>query len=71
MTNSGSNSITVINLLDGSVITPQAPSFFDTGATPFGVAVLSRTGQAVVANNGSNTVTILDEKGSNGSFEAP
>ncbi len=71
VTNSGSNSITVINLLDGSVITPQAPSFFDTGATPFGVAVLSRTGQAVVANNGSNTVTILDEKGSNGTFRSP
>ena len=71
VTNSGSNSITVINLLDGSVITPQAPSFFDTGATPFGVAVLSRTGQAVVANNGSNSVTVLDEKGSNGTFQSP
>ena len=71
VTNSGSNSITVINLLDGSVITPQAPSFFDTGATPFGVAVLSRTGQAVVANNGSNSVTILDEKGDNGTFKSP
>ena len=71
VTNSGSNSITVINLMDGSVITPQAPSFFDTGATPFGVAVLSRTGQAVVANNGSNSVTVLDEKGSNGTFQNP
>jgi DNA-binding beta-propeller fold protein YncE len=71
VTNSGSNSITVVNLLDGSVITPQAPSFFGTGATPQGVAILARTGQAVVANNGSNSVTVLDEKGNDGTFNSP
>jgi YVTN family beta-propeller protein len=71
VTNSGSNSISVVNLLDGSQITPQSPSFFATGAIPYGVAVLARTGQAVVANNGSNTLTVLDEKGLNNVFNAP
>jgi DNA-binding beta-propeller fold protein YncE len=71
VTNSGSNSISVVNLLDGSQITPQSPSFFSTGATPYGVAILARTGQAVVANNGSNDVTVLDEKGANLVFNSP
>ncbi len=71
VTNSGSNSISVVNLLDGTQITPQAPSFFTTGAVPQGVAVLARTGQAVVTNNGSNDVTVLDEKGLDNVFNSP
>lgn len=71
VTNSGSNSISVVNLLDGTQIAPQAPSFFTTGATPQGVAVLALTGQAVVTNNGSNDVTVLDEKGLDGVFNSP
>ena len=71
VTNSGSNSISVVNLLDGSQIPPQAPSFFTTGATPYGVAVLPRTGQAVTVNNGSNDATVLDEKGLDGAFNSP
>jgi DNA-binding beta-propeller fold protein YncE len=71
VTNSGSNNISVVNLLDGSQITPQSPSFFATGAIPYGVGVLARTGQAVVANNGSNTITVLDEKGLNNVFNSP
>src|SRR5580700_8792730 len=71
VTNSGSNSISVVNLLDGSQITPQSPSFFATGAIPYGVGILARTGQAVVGNNGSNTITVLDEKGLNNVFNAP
>jgi len=71
VTNSGSNSISVVNLLDGTQITPQAPSFFTTGAVPQGVAVLARSGLAVVTNNGSNDVTVLDEKGLNNVFNSP
>jgi DNA-binding beta-propeller fold protein YncE len=71
VTNSGSDSISVVNLLDGSQITPQSPSFFATGAIPYGVGILARTGQAVVANNGSNTITVLDEKGLNNVFNSP
>jgi DNA-binding beta-propeller fold protein YncE len=71
VTNSGSNSISVVNLLDGTQITPQSPSFFTTGATPYGVAILARTGQAVVANNGTNDVTVLDEKGIDNVFNSP
>ena len=71
VTNSGSNSISVVNLLDGSQITPQSPSFFSTGATPYGVAILPRTGQAVVANYGSNNATVLDEKGVDLVFNSP
>jgi DNA-binding beta-propeller fold protein YncE len=71
VTNSGSDSISVINLLNGATITPQAPSFFATGTTPVGVAVLARSGLAVVSNFGSNNATILDEKGVSGTFEVP
>jgi DNA-binding beta-propeller fold protein YncE len=71
VTNSGSNNVSVVSLLDGSLITPQAPSFFDTGASPQGVAILPRTGQAVIANNGSNSLTVLDEKGNAGTFNSP
>jgi len=71
VTNSGSNSISVVNLLDGSQIVPQSPSFFTTGATPYGVAILPRTGQAVVANYGSNDATVLDEKGVDLVFNSP
>lgn len=71
VTNSVSGTISVVNLLNGSLISPQSPSFFITGTMPYGVAILPRTGQAVVANNGSNSVTILDEKGIDGTFNSP
>jgi DNA-binding beta-propeller fold protein YncE len=71
VTNSGSDSISVVNLLNGAQIVPQSPSFFSTGATPYGVGILARTGQAVVANNGSNNVTVLDEKGIDNVFNSP
>ena len=71
VTNSVSGTISVVDLLHGSLITPQSPSFFTAGTTPYGVAILPRTGQAVVANNGSNSVTVLDEKGIDGTFNSP
>ncbi|MGC1966129.1 MAG: hypothetical protein WA673_06700 [Candidatus Acidiferrales bacterium] len=71
VTNSGNGTISLVNLLTGTLITPQSPSFFNTGTTPYGVAILGRTGQAVVANNGSNDVTVLDEQGLNGVFNSP
>ncbi len=71
VTNAASNSISVINLLNGTLIVPQVPSAFSTGTMPVGVAVLERSGLAVVTNNGSNDVTILDEKGVSGTFQPP
>jgi DNA-binding beta-propeller fold protein YncE len=71
VTNSGSDSISVVNLLNGAQIMPQSPSFFATGAAPYGVGILAQTGQAVVANNGSNDVTVLDEKGIDNVFNSP
>jgi DNA-binding beta-propeller fold protein YncE len=71
VTNSGSNSISVVNLLNGLQVGPQSPSFFATGTTPYGVAILAYTGQAVVANYGSNDATVLDEKGINNVFNSP
>lgn len=71
VTNSGSGTISLVNLLNGTLLTPQSPSFFNTGTSPYGVAILGRTGQAVVANFGSNDVTVLDEKGLNGVFNSP
>jgi DNA-binding beta-propeller fold protein YncE len=71
VTNSGSGSISVVNLLTGTLITPQSPTSFLTGASPFGVAVLPRLGLAFVVNNATNDATILDEAGSNGVFAPP
>ena len=71
VTNSGSGSISVVNLLDGSLLNPQSPTSFLTGASPFGVAVLPRLGLAFVVNNASNTATVLDEVGLNGVFKPP
>ncbi|MFZ1975218.1 MAG: hypothetical protein WAU89_20400 [Candidatus Acidiferrales bacterium] len=71
VTNSGSGTISLVNLLTGALISPQSPSFFNTGTAPYGVAIAGRTGQAVVTNNGSNDVTVLDEKGLNGVFNSP
>jgi DNA-binding beta-propeller fold protein YncE len=71
VTNSGSGSISVIDLLGGKIIPPQSSTSFLTGANPFGVAVLPRLGLAFVVNNGSNNATILDEAGSNGVFAPP
>src|SRR6202522_4140633 len=71
VTNSGSGSISVVNLLDGSLLNPQSPTSFLTGASPFGVAVLPRLGLAFVVNNASNPATVLDEVGLNGVFNPP
>ena len=71
VTNSGSGNISVVNLLTGTVVTPQSSSSFLTGASPFGVAVLPRLGLAFVVNNGSNSATILDEAGLNLAFAPP
>jgi len=71
ITNSGSNNISVVDLLTGTVISPQSATSFDTGANPLGVAVLPRLGLAFVVNNGSNNLTVLDEVGFNGTFAQP
>jgi DNA-binding beta-propeller fold protein YncE len=71
VTNSGSGSISVVDLLTGAVIMPQSSTSFLTGANPEGVAVLPRLGLAFVVNNGTNNATILDEAGSNGVFAPP
>lgn len=71
VTNSGSDTVSIVNLLTGEVVTPQSSSSFLTGSSPFGVAVLPRLGLAFVVNNGSNNATILDEAGLNGAFAPP
>jgi DNA-binding beta-propeller fold protein YncE len=71
ITNSGSGNVSVVDLLTGTVITPQSSSSFLTGASPFGVAVLPRLGLAFVVNHASNSATILDEAGLNGAFAPP
>jgi DNA-binding beta-propeller fold protein YncE len=71
VTNSGSDDVSIVNLITGQVVTPQSSSSFLTGSSPFGVAVLPRLGLALVVNNGSNNATILDEAGLNGAFAPP
>jgi DNA-binding beta-propeller fold protein YncE len=51
------NGISPLSLGNVGVILPT----ISTGTTPLGVAVDSRLGTAVVANNGSNNATVIDE----------
>jgi DNA-binding beta-propeller fold protein YncE len=57
---SGCNMVALINLSTG------VGSTVAVGVNPAGVAVLSRLGKAIVANNGSNNASIVDENGGNG-----
>jgi YVTN family beta-propeller protein len=66
VTNSGSGSASVVDLVGGTVLTT-----LPTGANPFGVAVLPRLGLAFTVNNGTNDGTILDEVGVNGVYAPP
>jgi YVTN family beta-propeller protein len=66
VTNSGSGSASVVDLVGGTVLTT-----LPTGANPFGVAVLPRLGVAFTVNNGTNDGTILDEVGVNGVYAPP
>ncbi|MGH9687130.1 MAG: YncE family protein, partial [Candidatus Acidiferrales bacterium] len=72
VTNSGSGTASLVSLAQG----PESPlslgpvgelsySPVQVGDVPQGVAVLSRGGAAVVANNGSNNATVIDETGTN------
>ncbi|MGH9682615.1 MAG: hypothetical protein ACRD4S_03245 [Candidatus Acidiferrales bacterium] len=63
VTNSGDNTVSLVNLLTGTTI---SPSPVPVGQSPLGVATLPRLGLAVVANNGSNNATVVDETGVNG-----
>jgi DNA-binding beta-propeller fold protein YncE len=56
VTNSGSNTVSVVNLTNGTAASPIA-----VGADPIGVAVLPRLALAVVANNGDNTFTVIND----------
>jgi DNA-binding beta-propeller fold protein YncE len=69
VTNSGDNTVSILNLLTGTPI--PSGSIVSVGSNPTGVSVIDRLGLAVVANGSSNNVTILDEKGINGVFAAP
>jgi YVTN family beta-propeller protein len=66
VTNSGSGSASVVDLVGATVLTT-----LPTGANPFGVAVLPRLGLAFTVNNGTNDATILDEVGLNGVYAPP
>ena len=61
VTNSGSGTVTLVDLAPGSV--GSILSTVPVGTSPQGVAVLSRTGQAVVANQGSNNASVITVTG--------
>jgi len=69
VTNYADGTVSIINLLTGTPISPGSP--VAVGSNPEGVGVLPRLGLAVVANNGSNNATIIDERGVDGVFNAP
>jgi len=56
VTNSNSNSVSVVNLTTG-MASPQIP----TGTNPVGIAVLPRLGLAVTANTGSNDFSVVSD----------
>src|SRR5260370_13556937 len=64
VTNSGCNSISVIDINPAHLSPPPGTTAFGSvqsipvGATPQGVAVSSHLGMAVVANNGAGTASI-------------
>jgi DNA-binding beta-propeller fold protein YncE len=72
VTNSGDGTASLVSLAQG-LNSPQSLgpvgelpySPVQVGSTPAGVAVLPRFGAAVVANNGSNDATVIDETGAN------
>ena len=61
VTNSVDDTVSLINLLTGTVINPTTP--IPVGATPEGVAVNPRLGLAAVANFASNNLSVLDDTG--------
>jgi DNA-binding beta-propeller fold protein YncE len=63
VTNSGDNTVSLVDLLTGTTI---SPSPVPVGQSPLGVATLPRLGLAVVANNGSNNATVVDVTGVKG-----
>lgn len=72
VTNSGDGTASLISLANGAEapgslgpVGPLSYSPVQVGSTPAGVAVASRLGVAIVANNGSNNVTAIDETGNN------
>ena len=68
ITNSADNTVSLVDLTTGNVEVPFNLESLVTGTTPQGVAVIPRfgqAGQAVVANNGSNTFTVIDLSGTN------
>jgi YVTN family beta-propeller protein len=68
VTNSADNKVSLVDLTTGDVEVPFNPESVVTGTTPQGVAVIPRfgqAGQAVVANNGSDSFTVIDLSGTN------
>lgn len=55
VSNSGSNTVSLIDLSTGNVT-----STVDVGTDPLGIGVLSRGGQAVVVNSGDDTASLID-----------
>jgi len=73
VTNSGDGTASLVSLAPQDPDSPQSLgpvgelpySPVQVGSAPAGVAVLPRLGAAVVANNGSNDATAIDETGTN------
>lgn len=63
ITNTGNGTVGLVDLLTGTLETPALSSAVTVGTSPQGVAVLPRSGQAVVANFGSNDFTVVDVTG--------
>jgi DNA-binding beta-propeller fold protein YncE len=72
VTNSADGTVSLVSLAPPSPIAPESLGPVGTigspvpvQANPQGVASIPRRGQAVVANNGGNSITIIDVTGSN------
>jgi DNA-binding beta-propeller fold protein YncE len=63
VTNTATGTVAFIDLTTGTLETPGLSSAVTVGTSPQGVAIIPRVGKAVVANNGSNNFTVVDETG--------
>jgi len=71
VTNTATGTVALIDLTTGTLETPALSSAVSVGTSPQGIAAIPRLGKAIVANNGSNDITVVDVTGTSPSQTTP
>lgn len=71
VTNTATGTVGLIDLTTGTLETPALSSAVSVGTSPQGIAAIPRLGKAIVANNGSNDITVVDVTGTSPSQTTP